>query len=82
MEKKRRDNQYKEVLQEFRRNAKEGTGFALFYYQILYDDVRQRLEKNGFKVKTITCGSGGKPAYYITRKEDFVLEDDDLTIKE
>jgi len=75
MEKKRRDNQFREVLQDFRKNVKEGNGFALFYYGILYDEVRQRLEKEGFNVSVITVSSGGKPAYYITRKNDCAVEE-------
>lgn len=83
MESKRRDNQYREVLQSFRRNTKEGSGFAIFYYKILYDDVRERLEKSGFKVKIITASSDGSPAYYITVKPDFVVEKGDkIIIKE
>lgn len=74
MEKKRRDNQYNDVLNSFRRNIKDGTGFALFYHAVLYDDVRQRLEKDGFNVSVITSSSSGRAAYYITRNNDYALE--------
>lgn len=74
MESKRRDEQFSNVLQSFRQNIKEGTGYALFYYNILYDDVRERLEKEGFNVRVITSSANGKTAYYITRNKGTILE--------
>ena len=62
----------KRFLQAFRKNIKEGNGLALFYYIILYDDVREQLESEGFRVRTVTSNSGGRAAYLITKKEDFV----------
>lgn len=82
MEKKRREEQYKDVLQSFKRNTKEGTGFALWYHSILYDDVRERLEKDGFKVKIVTYNSSGNPSYYITRNSDYVVEENNIGFKE
>jgi len=81
MEEKRREDQYKEVLERFRRNAKDGTGFALQYYNILYDEVRQRLQKEGFNVDVITSNSSGNTAYFITRNKDHVIEETDMLIK-
>ena len=81
MENKRREDQYKGVLQDFKRNAKEGNGFALFYHTIRYDDVRERLQRDGFNVEVITANSSGRAAYYITRNSKFCLEEDNIIIK-
>ena len=82
MEKKRRDDQYNGVLEAFRRNVKEGTGYGLLYNTILYDDVRQRLEKDGFNVSVITSSCVGRAAYYITRNSEYVLEENIIGFRE
>lgn len=74
VENKRREDQYKDVLMAFKKNFKEGNGLSLIYHKILFDDVRQRLEGDGFSVKTITFNSYGTAAYLISKKEDFVAE--------
>lgn len=78
MESLRRENQYKDVLQSFRKNIKEGNGLTLFYYAILYDEVREQLEREGFRVRVITSNSRGTPAYVVSKREDFVINDDTI----
>ena len=74
VENERRENQYNDVLQSFKRNIKDGTGLQLFYNAIIYDDIRERLEKEGFNVKTVTANSAGRVAYLITAKEEMRKE--------
>jgi len=75
MEEKRRQAQYEAVLNDFRRNAKEGNGYMLYYYAILYDEVRERLEQTGFNVEILTCNASGKAAYHISRRKDFIIDE-------
>ena len=71
LEAERRESQYKNVLTAFRDNLKKGSGTTLLYYSIIYDDVRERLEKEGFSVRTVTSGSyGNQAAYLISKKEE------------
>lgn len=74
MESKRREDQYKDVLQNFKKNTREGNGYSIFWHTILYDDVRERLQKDGFNVEVITSNSGGRAAYHISINKELMLE--------
>ena len=73
VEEQRREEQYNNVLEAYRKHFKDN-GSTLFYYSsILYDEVRQRLDREGFKVRTVTYNGYGYVSYLITRKEDFAV---------
>lgn len=74
MEEKRREEQFKKILNAFRQSIKNGNGYGLAWYQIMYDEVRTRLEKEGFLVKVMTASSEGNAAYYITFNENSDIE--------
>ena len=71
MEASRREKQYETILKMFRNNLKTGNGTSLFYSNVIHDDVRKRLEKDGFKVETKTISSTGSVAYEISKKEGY-----------
>ena len=76
VEEQRREEQYNKVLSEYRKNFRE-KGSVLFYCgYIIYDEVRQRLEREGFKVQTVTYNSYGYVCYLITKKEDFSISEE------
>ena len=68
MEEKRRERQYNKVLSSFRDNIKQGNGHTLVFHAIMYDEVRTRLENDGFSVVVKKTSSGDNLAYYITYK--------------
>ena len=70
MEARNRDTQYDSVLKAFRQNFKSNGNPTLYYHAILYDEVRQRLEKDGFKVITATQDAQGRVRYEISKKEN------------
>ena len=78
MEQKRRDEQHDRILEAFRERFKDNGSTLLHYTSVIYDEVRQQLEKEGFSVRTVTYNSYGTVSYLITKKEDSHILESEL----
>lgn len=63
----RQNVQFSDIINLVKENMKICNETVTIYRNIIYDEVRKRLEDEGFSVKTISCD--GKPAYSIKVKE-------------
>ncbi len=78
MEQENRNTQHVKIIKSFGEYFKNNGSSLMYYHDIIYDEVRQKLETEGFSVKTVTYDKYGRTAYLITKKEDSHILDSEL----
>lgn len=68
----RKNAQFNEIINLIQENMKICNESRTFYRNIIYDDVREKLENEGFSVKIVS--NDGKPTYFIAVKDTHKAE--------